>query len=465
MVDTTESADEFEYDVFISYRTTISPDREVAEELQRVLEDYPIPWGLKSNIVSPGWFRHRLCVFRDTNELVACEDISAEIEENLQKSRWLLVVCTPSTLESEYCRKEIDDFRRLHGQERVLLLLVAGEPEMVLPPFSKELNKVPFAPDIRAGRNDTKKLIGNLQGVGVAKSEQAKFKLLAPILGCESPNDLVRRHRLHALKVYAFVAAAVTLVGIVIAVLLHQKQATEAEAAAFKKLGDMNVECEFIPHRRGYKITTKALDRLPPDIEFERVCKLLSEVRRPVISLTVQNGKMTTVAPIIEHGLLQIQDLDFSFSKELRDIDQLHKLKELNSLAISFAPVDDKEFASFVKWAPHRLRLLHISGTSITNEGLDEASNHFVAIDELGLSGTKVSVDGLAGLKNVRIKRLKLKDMPESFKFGETLVDTLKEIPDLKYVEFRDIDCEGGELVRDRLTGTLSRINIEAGGL
>ncbi len=41
------------YDVFISYRTSRSPDREIAEALQSVLETYRVPASLRHHLVRP----------------------------------------------------------------------------------------------------------------------------------------------------------------------------------------------------------------------------------------------------------------------------------------------------------------------------------------------------------------------------------------------------------------------------
>ena len=66
-----DTGPEYEYDAFVSYRTSMIPDGPVGEELQKVLESYPVPASLKQHLVEPRTFRNRLKVFRDTTDLNA----------------------------------------------------------------------------------------------------------------------------------------------------------------------------------------------------------------------------------------------------------------------------------------------------------------------------------------------------------------------------------------------------------
>ena len=123
----------FDYDVFISYRTSMFPDRAVAEELQNLLERFPVPGPLKKNIAIPGRWRTRLKVFRDITDLSASSDLNEAIKGKLRSSRFLVVVCTPNIPQSPYCTEEIRFFRKCHRDQRVLPLLVQGEPEESFP--------------------------------------------------------------------------------------------------------------------------------------------------------------------------------------------------------------------------------------------------------------------------------------------------------------------------------------------
>lgn len=196
------SASAFEYDAFISYRTTMLPDALVGEELQKVLESYPIPKSLKQNIVKPKRFQSRLKIFRDTTDLSAGGNLNEAIKQRLRTSRWLIVICSPNTPLSTYCKDEARYFSEYHGNDRILYLLIKGEPHESFPLLTEERSKTSdaslnvqetLAADIRAA--DTKSIIEKFRGKRLPKEKQARFKLLAPILGCRSPDELIQRHR------------------------------------------------------------------------------------------------------------------------------------------------------------------------------------------------------------------------------------------------------------------------------
>lgn len=126
-----ESA-EYKYDVFISYRH-VRPDADIARSLHRLLETFPIPKSLRSS----GWLGRS---FLDREELTA-GDLTDSIREGIGRSRYLISVCSRRTRFSPWCLKEIELFRSLHGDERILVLLLEGEPEEVFPEALKSLKR------------------------------------------------------------------------------------------------------------------------------------------------------------------------------------------------------------------------------------------------------------------------------------------------------------------------------------
>lgn len=229
----------FEYDAFISYRTGIIPDALVGEELQKVLESYPVPRSLKHHIVQSSKFRNRLKVFRDTTDLSAGADLGEAIKERLRVSRWLVVVCSPDTPRSTYCTDEVRYFEEYHGAGHVLLLLIAGEPHQSFPSSASRAmaasagledndhtSNEPLAADVRAG--DAKGIIAKLHGRGIPKAKQARFKILAPLLGCASPDALIRRHRARVRRLIHQSIIAVLAVGLGVGWLIRNRVKQEA---------------------------------------------------------------------------------------------------------------------------------------------------------------------------------------------------------------------------------------------
>lgn len=190
----------YRYDAFISYRHT-EPDKTIAETLHRMLETFKVP----RSLVKKGCPKRVSRVFRDRDELPTSSNLADNISEALANSEYLIVICSPRTAQSQWVMKEIETFSKLHGQERILALLIEGEPNESFPePLRFARRQVacedgsvrevveevePLAADIRADslRQMKKKLKVEI------------LRLLAPILNCRF-DDLRQRHRERAIK-------------------------------------------------------------------------------------------------------------------------------------------------------------------------------------------------------------------------------------------------------------------------
>lgn len=119
------------YDAFISYRHS-ELDRFVAENLHRKLEAFRLP---KSVIKQRGENCKKRIerVFRDRDELPLASSLADPIVKALSQSEFLIVICSPRLRESLWCKKEIDTFIKLHGHDKILAVLVEGEPEESFP--------------------------------------------------------------------------------------------------------------------------------------------------------------------------------------------------------------------------------------------------------------------------------------------------------------------------------------------
>ncbi len=124
--------DTYKYDVFISYRH-IKPDADIAAALHRMLETFRVP---KASF-SEGWIGRS---FIDREELTT-GDLSESIVQALKQSRYLISVCSGRTRFSPWCMKEIELFKSLHGEDKILILLLEGEPEDSFPEMLKNLRK------------------------------------------------------------------------------------------------------------------------------------------------------------------------------------------------------------------------------------------------------------------------------------------------------------------------------------
>jgi WD40 repeat protein len=190
------------YAVFISYRH-VEPDRRWAVWLHGALESFVIPKGLRD---SPD---HRRIgrVFRDEEELAASPHLSADIKAALDRSDWLIVVCSPRTVESKWVSAEVQHFRELQRGDKILALLIEGEPAQSFPQALYEIRRSvtgealasdePLAADVRPSPEIKP---------GTAK-RWAKLRLLATILGGRF-DDLRQREKERRTRWLAMVAAA-----------------------------------------------------------------------------------------------------------------------------------------------------------------------------------------------------------------------------------------------------------------
>ncbi len=127
------------YRAFISYSHR---DREAGEHLHRKLEHYRVPAKLVGALTKEGSVPRRLTpIFRDREDLPTSGDLTASVERALERSRFLIVLCSPASAKSEWVDKEVARFKTLHGENRVLGVILDNhetaavtDPENLFPP-------------------------------------------------------------------------------------------------------------------------------------------------------------------------------------------------------------------------------------------------------------------------------------------------------------------------------------------
>jgi WD40 repeat protein len=184
------------YWAFVSYSHT---DKAWGDWLHKALETYRVPRRLVGKKSRDGTIPPRLFpIFRDREELPVSADLSSNITEALSESRYLIVVCSPRSAKSRWVGEEIKTFKRLGRENRILALIVDGEPNASdeKPGFKVEdecfheamryrwsetgersdIRTEPIAADAREGkdgRNNAKlKLIAGLLGVNYDEIRQ-----------------------------------------------------------------------------------------------------------------------------------------------------------------------------------------------------------------------------------------------------------------------------------------------------
>jgi len=104
-------------------------------------------------------------------ELTAAHSLSEKIKQALEKSSFLIVLCSPTAKESHWVNEEIRLFRDLHGDRNILSAIVEGAPSTAFPPALLENGHEPLAANLKQGRDSFRfgvhQLAASIMGVGL----------------------------------------------------------------------------------------------------------------------------------------------------------------------------------------------------------------------------------------------------------------------------------------------------------
>ena len=229
------------YDAFISYRHT-QLDSFVAKKIHHMLEHYRIPKKIQKKSGKKKITR----VFRDQEELPLSADLSENISEALKNSEFLILICSPEAMESRWVQTEVKTFSQMHGKDRILTVLVKGEPEESFPEILCYREKTvmedgeekvlqipvePLAADVR----------GNSQTEIEKKLKTEILRILAPVLSC-TYDELRQRHREYKLKCAIGAVGAVSCLAVAFSVYaMRQAAAIEEQYQNAKRNGQIKL--------------------------------------------------------------------------------------------------------------------------------------------------------------------------------------------------------------------------------
>ena len=183
------------YCAFISYRHQ-SPDDVIAKALHTAIETYIVPANIRAKTGKKRLGR----VFRDQEELPLSANLGDDIQAALDESEWFIAICSPRYLESRWCQRELEYFLEKKGRDRVLAVLVEGEPEDSFP------ERLRFTVDEAGNTAEVEPLAANLRGADWKKKlKDEKLRLLAPMLSV-TYDELKQRERQRTLKKAAVVS-------------------------------------------------------------------------------------------------------------------------------------------------------------------------------------------------------------------------------------------------------------------
>ena len=180
------AAAEYKYWAFISYSHS---DEVWAQWLHKELETYRVPRRLVGRRNAFGTVPRRVFpVFRDREELPGAFDLGSNLTDALRLSRNLIVICSPRSAASHWVNEEIKLYKSMGREDRVLCLMVEGEPNASDKPESGMLECFPPALRFRVGADgqltDTRtEPIAADARAGKDGRTNSKLKLLAGVLG------------------------------------------------------------------------------------------------------------------------------------------------------------------------------------------------------------------------------------------------------------------------------------------
>jgi tetratricopeptide (TPR) repeat protein len=249
---------DFKFRAFIAYS---HQDEAWAKWLHKVLETYRVPARLVGMKTAIGPIPRRLApIFRDRSELPSASDLDQKVNEALDQSANLIVICSPRSATSHYVNEEIITFKRLGKADRIFCVIVDGEPNATDLP-GREVHEC-FAPALRfnlsadgmATEKRTAPIAADARPGRDGKSD-AKLKLVAGMLDIGFDALKQREHHRHMQRMVlvtsvALVAMLVTA-GLAINAVLASKTAVTAREAAERRqkqaenlvgfmLGDLN---------------------------------------------------------------------------------------------------------------------------------------------------------------------------------------------------------------------------------
>jgi tetratricopeptide (TPR) repeat protein len=232
------------YRAFISYSHR---DGRKATRLHHKLEAYRVSKGLRggkdaSGAHRPGRIRP---VFRDRDDLATATSLTRSIEQALDDSEALVVVCSPDSVSSQWVNEEIRYFRRQHPERPVFAFVVRGDPsaDPILEPGKAAFPINLLLSDIeqpQGGRNEPLAADARREADGFSK---AFLKLTAGLIGVHY-DRLRQRELLRRQRHWALVGSLSLLLAAVFAVLAWRATVARNEARAARAQAELELLSE-----------------------------------------------------------------------------------------------------------------------------------------------------------------------------------------------------------------------------
>ena len=306
-VDVSATKADFKYRAFIAYS---HQDEHWAKWLHKVIETYRVPTRLVGTTTAAGVVPRRLTpLFRDRSELPSAADLEREVNEALDQSANLIVICSPRSAKSTYVNEEVSTFKRLGRTDRILCLIIDGEPNATDLP-GRELDEcfatalrhqfdghgaptreraAPIAADVRPGKDGR---------------TNAKLKLIAGMLGIGFDALKQREHQRHVRRLITIAAVSIVAMlittGLAIDAAIARKTAErrqrQAEGLVEFMLGDLNDRLSQVQRLDILEATNKEamkyFESLPTNDVTDQALLLRSKALEHIGDIRESQGKL-----------------------------------------------------------------------------------------------------------------------------------------------------------------------------
>jgi tetratricopeptide (TPR) repeat protein len=232
----------FKYRAFITYA---HEDEEKARWLRKKLEGFSVPKNLIGQKGKFGKIPSRLYpIFRDRDELPGSAQLGSIIEQALQDSSHLIVLCSPHAVKSRWVNEEIRLFKQMGKGDRILCLILDGEPMAEDLVHSKGKECLPLA--VRRKIDQDGNLVDEIDEPGAADlrdsgdgEKDAVLKIVAGLLGLGldeiKQRDIIARQRKLALITAFSVLFAFSGIALATYAFFQQQKANQAQATAIEE--------------------------------------------------------------------------------------------------------------------------------------------------------------------------------------------------------------------------------------
>jgi len=179
----------FQYRAFLSYSHR---DKAWGKWLHAALEGYRIDKDLAGRETPAGPLPKTLRpIFRDREDFSAGHSLTATTIAALEASQFLIVICSPNAAQSKYVNEEVRRFKMLGRGERVIPMIVAGEPDDPVRECFPPALRCKLGADGRITDEREEPIAADARAQGDGK-EIAKQKVVAGLLGL-GLDEIVRR--------------------------------------------------------------------------------------------------------------------------------------------------------------------------------------------------------------------------------------------------------------------------------